>query len=182
MGKSKFPLPKNKILYNSVETQFGWIAFAVSPKGLLQTKFMFKTEKLALDSLLEKKSNFTPDSKEFLSKWKKLFVKYFKGKIQDVSCVPLDIDRWSSFQKKVYSKTLKVPFGKKYTYGHIAASINKPKASRAIGMAMRINPVAPIVPCHRIVGANNVHYGFSANGGIDLKVKMLDMEKKIYFK
>ena len=178
MGKSKLPLPENDILYNTVETQFGWIAFAVSSKGLLQTKFMFESEKTAIDSLLEKETGYILDDKKFLSKWKSLFVKYFKGKIQDVSCIPLDIDNWSSFQKKVYSKTLKVPFGKKYTYGHIAASINKPKASRAIGMAMRVNPVAPIVPCHRIVGANNVHYGFSANGGVDLKVKMLDMEKK----
>ena len=139
--------------------------------------FMFENEKAAIDSLLEKGFDFIFDDKKLLSKWKDLFAKYFKGKIQDVSCVPLDIDRWTSFQKKVYSKTLKVPFGKKYTYGHIAASINKPKASRAIGMAMRVNPVAPIVPCHRIVGANNVHYGFSANGGVDLKVKMLELEK-----
>ncbi|NOR46299.1 MAG: methylated-DNA--[protein]-cysteine S-methyltransferase [Candidatus Delongbacteria bacterium] len=178
MGKSKLPLPENEILYSTVETDFGWIAFAVSPKGLLQTKFMFDDEKAATDSLLKKESDYTLDDKDILSKWKNLFVKYFKGKIQDVSCVPLDIDRWSSFQKKVYSKTLKVPFGKKYTYGHIATLINNPKASRAIGMAMKVNPVAPIVPCHRIVGANNVHYGFSANGGVDLKVKMLELEKK----
>ena len=178
MGKTKLPLPEKDTLFSTVETQFGWIAFAVSPKGLLQTKFMFEKEKAALESLLDKETNFIADNSNLLYKWKKLFIKYFKGKIQDVSCVPLDIDRWSSFQKKVYSKTIKVPFGKKYTYGHIAASINKPKASRAIGMAMRINPVAPIVPCHRIVGANNVHYGFSANGGVDLKIKLLDMEKK----
>ena len=177
MGKTKFPLPEKEILYSTAETQFGWIAFAISPKGLLQTKFMFENEEAALEALLEKNTDLKADSEDILSKWKSLFVKYFKGKIQDVSCVPLDIDRWSSFQKKVYSKTIKVPFGKKYTYGHIAASINKPKASRAIGMAMRVNPVAPIVPCHRIVGANNVHYGFSANGGIYLKVKMLELEK-----
>ncbi|MCK5760726.1 MAG: hypothetical protein KAH33_05500, partial [Candidatus Delongbacteria bacterium] len=118
MGKSKFPLPKKEILYSTAETQFGWIAFAVSPKGLLQTKFMFESEKSAINSLLEKKLDYILDDKDFLYKWKKLFVKYFKGKIKDVDCIPLDIDRWSSFQKKVYSKTLKVPFGKKYTYGH----------------------------------------------------------------
>ena len=178
MGKAKLPLPEKNILYNSVETKYGWISFAVSPKGLLKTKFMFENEKMALDSLLDKEINLKPDNDDLLSKWKNLFIKYFKGKITDVSCIPLDITNWSTFQKKVYSKTMKVPFGKKYTYGHIAASINKPKASRAIGVAMRVNPVAPIVPCHRIVGANNVHYGFSANGGVDLKVKMLDMEKK----
>ena len=178
MGKTKLPLPEKEILYNSVETKYGWMSFAVSSKGLLQTKFMFDDQKAAIKSLLDKNTDLIPDNKEFLSKWKNLFVKYFKGKIQDVSCIPLDIDRWSSFQKKVYSKTIKVPFGKKYTYGHIAASINKPKASRAIGMAMRVNPVAPIVPCHRIVGANNALYGFSANGGVDLKIKLLDMEKK----
>ena len=178
MGKSKFPLPEKEILYNTAENQFGWIAFAVSPKGLLLTKFMFESEKTALKALLEKSTDLLPDDEDILSKWKSLFVKYFQGKISDISCVPLDIRNWSSFQKKVYSKTMKIPFGKKFTYGNIASSINNPKASRAIGMAMRVNPVAPIVPCHRVVGAKNVHYGFSANGGVDLKIKLLDMEKK----
>ncbi|MDA3838705.1 MAG: methylated-DNA--[protein]-cysteine S-methyltransferase [Candidatus Delongbacteria bacterium] len=176
MRKFRLPLPKKEILYNSVETDLGWLSFAVSTKGLLQTKFMFDDKESAERSLLENNHKFIFDKDDDLLKWKKLFVKYFKGKITDVSCVPLDNRKWSSFQKKVYSKTLQIPLGRKFTYGSIASLINNPKASRAIGMAMRVNPVAPIVPCHRVVGAHNVHYGFSANGGVDLKVKMLEIE------
>ncbi|MDA3885986.1 MAG: methylated-DNA--[protein]-cysteine S-methyltransferase [Candidatus Delongbacteria bacterium] len=178
MPKAKLPTPKKGIIYNSVETELGWIAFAVSHKGLLKTKFMFENKQMSYESILSELPDITFDKNDILSKWKKFFIKYFKGQVKEVSCVPIDNKNWSTFQKKVYSKTIKVPFGKKFTYGHIAVLINNPKASRAIGLAMKNNPVAPIVPCHRVVGANNVHCGFSANGGIDLKLKMLEIERK----
>lgn len=178
MPKAKLPTPLKKKVYGSVKTDLGWISFAVSGKGLMQTKFMYENRKQALDAILKIVPDAVKDDQDILIKWKKFFVKYFQGKITDVSCVPIDKMNWTIFQKKVYSKTIKIPFGKKYTYGHIASLINKPQASRAVGMAMRVNPVAPVVPCHRIVGANNEHFGFSANGGVDLKLKMLEIEKK----
>ncbi len=81
----------------------------------------------------------------------------------------------TEFQKKVWKELLKIPYGELRTYKDIAIKIGNPNASRAIGMANNRNPIPLIIPCHRVVGANNKLVGYAY--GIDMKKKLINLEK-----
>ncbi|EKE11638.1 MAG: hypothetical protein ACD_15C00045G0021 [uncultured bacterium] len=68
----------------------------------------------------------------------------------------------TEFQKLVYKETKKIPYGKVSTYAQIAKNIGNPKASRAVGNALNINPFAPVVPCHRVVRTGGKIGGFAS--------------------
>jgi len=82
----------------------------------------------------------------------------------------------NSFKEKVYKLTRSIPKGKVATYGQIAKLAGKPKAARAVGVLMRINPDAPETPCHRVVAADGKLTGYSGSGGITSKKAMLITE------
>lgn len=77
---------------------------------------------------------------------------------------------------EVYQHTIAIPPGKTRTYGEIAALCGKPGAAQWVGQVLGSNPWPPLVPCHRVIGANGQMTGFSAPGGVDSKRRMLDME------
>jgi len=78
-------------------------------------------------------------------------------------------------QELVYEVTSRIPKGKVATYGQIARLVGKPKAARMVGHYMKINPHAPRVPCHRVVGAGGTLTGY-ALGGVTAKQKLLQKE------
>ena len=80
----------------------------------------------------------------------------------------------TEFQKKVWQELTKIPYGETRSYKQIAEKIGNPKACRAVGMANHNNPIAIIVPCHRVIGTNNKLVGYA--GGIDIKEKLLKIE------
>ena len=79
------------------------------------------------------------------------------------------------FQMRVWQQLQKIPYGQTQTYKQIAEAIGKPKASRAVGMAIHNNPIAIIIPCHRVIGSNGKLTGYA--GGLDLKQYLLNIEK-----
>lgn len=81
-----------------------------------------------------------------------------------------------SFRDKIYELTRQIPKGKIATYGQLARLAGKPKAARAVGLFMRLNPDPAHVPCHRVVGANGSLVGYSAKEGIVAKKKLLMAE------
>lgn len=81
-----------------------------------------------------------------------------------------------TFREKVYQITKEIPCGKVATYGQIARLCGKPKAARAVGLFMKTNPNAPIVPCHRVVAFDGKLTGYSAGDGVKTKRKMLIKE------
>lgn len=78
-----------------------------------------------------------------------------------------------TFKEKIYKLTKQIPKGKVATYGQLAKLAGSPGAARAVGMCMRTNPNAPIVPCHRVVASNGKLTGYSAGEGVPTKMKML---------
>lgn len=100
---------------------------------------------------------------------------YFSGERIEFS-VALELEG-SDFQKKVWAALQTIPFGTTISYGEVAIRIGQPTASRAVGMANNANPVPIIVPCHRVIGADKSMTGFG--GGIDIKVKLLEMEFRL---
>lgn len=85
------------------------------------------------------------------------------------------------FKEKVYLITGNIPKGKVATYGQIASLSGNPKAARAVGMLMSINPDAPQTPCHRVVAADGSLTGYSGPGGLSGKRKML-MAEGVFFR
>ncbi|MFJ6023268.1 methylated-DNA--[protein]-cysteine S-methyltransferase [Brevundimonas sp. NPDC092305] len=82
----------------------------------------------------------------------------------------------TDFQRSVWAALRAIPHGETRTYGQLAAAIGKPAAVRAAGLANGQNPVAVIVPCHRVIGANGTLTGYA--GGLERKKWLLDHERK----
>ncbi|BBY84336.1 methylated-DNA--[protein]-cysteine S-methyltransferase [Mycolicibacterium tokaiense] len=79
------------------------------------------------------------------------------------------------FQRRVWEALRSIPYGETRTYGEIAMQIGSPTAFRAVGLANGHNPIAVIVPCHRVIGANGSLTGFG--GGLERKRTLLELEK-----
>src|SRR5215467_9252172 len=99
---------------------------------------------------------------------------YFDGK-RTVFDLPLDL-QGTPFQKAVWARLQSIPYGETCSYGEIARSMGKPGAARAVGMANHDNPVAVVVPCHRVVGSDGSLTGYA--GGLDVKKRLLDIESQ----
>ena len=80
------------------------------------------------------------------------------------------------FHQRVYDAARNIPAGETLSYGQLAARLGSPGAARAVGQALGKNPFAIIVPCHRVLAANGKVGGFSANGGICTKLRLLGFE------
>ena len=98
------------------------------------------------------------------------------GAAVDLSTIPLDLDSAPEFHRRVYAVARTIPPGHTLTYGEIAARLGAPHEARAVGQALGRNPVAIIVPCHRVLAADGRMGGFSANGGVATKRRMLEIE------
>ena len=85
----------------------------------------------------------------------------------------------TNFQIAVWKELLKIPIGETTTYKNIAIAIGKPNSSRAVANACAQNPYAPEVPCHRVIRSDGSLGGYSADGGIKRKQKLLDIESKL---
>ncbi len=94
----------------------------------------------------------------------------------DLSDVPLDFGAAPEFHKRAYEIARTIPAGQTMTYGEIAKRLGAPHESREVGQAMGKNPIAIIMPCHRVLGADGKMGGFSANGGVATKRRILEIE------
>jgi methylated-DNA-[protein]-cysteine S-methyltransferase len=98
------------------------------------------------------------------------------GEASDLTAVVLDMDRVPVFHRRVYEVARTIPPGATLSYGEIAARLGEPDAARAVGQALGQNPFVIIVPCHRVLAAGRKIGGFSANGGITTKLRLLAIE------
>lgn len=85
---------------------------------------------------------------------------------------------YSPFYRKVWLAASKIPKGETLSYGELAAKIGHSGAARAVGQALSRNPFAPVIPCHRVIGADGKMTGYSGSGGIKRKKAMLEKEKQ----
>ena len=97
---------------------------------------------------------------------------YFAGKRREFD-LPLRMEG-TEFQQRVWRELTKIPFGETRSYGQLAKRLNNPNGSRAVGLANGRNPIAIIVPCHRVIGADGSLTGFG--GGLDRKEWLLTHE------
>lgn len=122
-------------------------------------------------------STFIPDSEctrddNALQAAREQLAAYFAGDLREFN-MKLDL-RGTDFQTRTWAALGKVPYGRTVSYSDLAEEVGSPKASRAIGMAMRNNPIVVVLPCHRVVGRNGKLTGFLY--GVDVKRQMLEFE------
>ena len=103
-------------------------------------------------------------------------VELLAGKPNDLTDVVLDLDGVPEFNRGVYDIARTIPPGKTLTYGDIAKRLGGVELSRDVGQALGRNPCPIVVPCHRVLAAGGKPGGFSANGGVVTKLKMLAIE------
>ncbi|RKE86525.1 methylated-DNA--[protein]-cysteine S-methyltransferase [Rhizobium sp. AG855] len=103
--------------------------------------------------------------------------RYFDGEQSDFSDLPLDLSAPTDLYRQIYAATRRLAWGTATTYGALAAELELgPAGAWTIGQAMAKNPIPLIIPCHRVLAAGRKIGGFSAPGGTDAKLRMLELE------
>lgn len=168
------------IPYTITPTEFGLLMVAGSSRGLLYVAMSGDAESLAEDfsRRFEKKGLQLgprlfdgPMSDLFL--WTQQILDYLAGKLQDWN-LSLDV-QGTPFQQEVWEALRQIPFGETRTYAQLATSIGKPAAVRAVANACGANPLAIVIPCHRVIGSDGQLTGF--RWGIERKAALLQLER-----
>ncbi len=115
------------------------------------------------------------DVSELLERARCQIAEYFSG-VRRTFDLPL-APAGTPFRQRVWQALLAIPYGECRSYGAVAAAVGQPKASRAVGMANRCNPLPILIPCHRVVGANGRLTGYA--GGLDKKELLLNLERNV---
>lgn len=144
------------INYSFAESPFGNIMVASTPKGVCFMAFA-ESEAMGFEDLKHKFPNATFSRKLDLAQQNALFI--FQNDWSKLSEIKLHL-KGTDFQLKVWETLLKIPMGQLSTYGSIAKQIEKPNASRAVGTAIGHNPVAFLIPCHRVIQSTGTFGGY----------------------
>jgi methylated-DNA-[protein]-cysteine S-methyltransferase len=152
--------------YDIIESPVCPILLAGNEEGLKHVILLKGEKKVKIpDNWVKNKGFFRETAKQFED--------YFSGKLKS-----FDLNlafEGTDFQKAVWKALCEIPYGETRTYKDIAASIGKPKACRAVGLANNRNPIAIVVPCHRVIGSNGKLVGYAS--GLDVKEFLLELEK-----
>ena len=105
-----------------------------------------------------------------------LVTAHLGGELQDLSQIEIDLDDWPDARRRILEASRSIPAGRTLTYGELSDTLGMRHGARAVGQAMAANPLPPVVPCHRLLGADRKLHGFSAYGGIATKRRLLTLE------
>jgi AraC family transcriptional regulator of adaptative response/methylated-DNA-[protein]-cysteine methyltransferase len=144
------------INYSFAESPFGSLIVGSTPKGVCYMAFE-SDEEQALNNLKMKFTNAVFQRKLDLLQQNALFI--FQNNWDKINEIKLHL-KGTDFQLKVWESLLKIPMGKLSTYGNIAEQIGNSKASRAVGTAIGSNPVAFLIPCHRVIQSSGAFGGY----------------------
>lgn len=160
--------------YSVFGVEAGWVGVLASPAGIRRLSLSDESPAAAIEQLEHggsldgaEEAAISPDLQARLKR-------YFRG--EDA---PLDDELdlvGTDFQKRAWAAARAIPRGETRSYGWIASAIGRPGAARAVGQAMRANPVPFIVPCHRVVGSGGAMRGYGGPDGVDMKMRLLAME------
>jgi methylated-DNA-[protein]-cysteine S-methyltransferase len=154
------------IQYRTVDSPIGLLTLAGRGSVLTNLRMVDQTYEPS-------RADWSPDPGAFGAAVAQLEA-YFAGELTDFD-VELDL-QGTEFQRRVWKALLTIPFGDTRSYGEIAEQIGAPGAARAVGLANGHNPIAIVVPCHRVIGANGSLTGFG--GGLDRKRTLLELENQ----
>ena len=155
------------INYRTIDSPIGLLALAGREGVLTNLRMVNQTHE-------PNRRDWVPDGRAFPDAVEQLQA-YFAGERTDFD-LELSL-AGSEFQRRVWRALLTIPYGETRSYGQVAEQIGASGAARAVGLANGRNPIAIIVPCHRVIGANGSLTGYG--GGLDRKRSLLEMEKNV---
>jgi methylated-DNA-[protein]-cysteine S-methyltransferase len=165
--------------YHVFETALGFAGIAWSEAGITRFQLPSATAAATTRGLLRRIPDAVaagppPHIAEAVDSVKR----YFEGERVDFSHIALDLEGQDDLFREIYAVARRVGYGETTTYGGLAKTIGRDdwEAARDVGQAMAKNPVALIIPCHRVLAAGGKVGGFSAPGGAATKLKMLELE------
>lgn len=154
-------------------TPIGWIGIGWTEDGLAAIRMGYQTESDLIRITGQEKASEIP---MWVQRLADRLQAYCSGRADDFRDIPL-APLWSTeFQQAVVTALRAVPYGETVSYQDLAAKAGRPRAARAVGHVMSTNPVALVVPCHRVLASGGKIGGFSAPTGLDLKRQLLEME------
>lgn len=160
------------IRYTTFATPLGKMFLAASDRGICRLDFVLPGRNFK--SWLERHFPDEPmaaNGRSLRGAVKKL-QEYFRGKRRRLD---LRVDlRGTAFERRVWRELGRIPRGKTTTYGALAARLRRPRAVRAVGRAIGLNPIAIVVPCHRVIGRDGSLVGYAS--GLKRKAKLLVLE------
>ncbi len=160
---------------HAIHTPFGWLSAAASENGLIKTSFFHTTHEAAIAELTASLSSSHRLCHDTNPPWSDSIQSFFTS--HSSGAILFDSSFWTPFQKKIYTYLLMhVPAGTLVSYSELAKQTANKNAVRAVGAAMRRNPVAPFIPCHRVVSVNGLLTGYSGSGGLSTKQALLESE------
>lgn len=155
----------DRVRYRVVDSPIGPLTLAGTGSTLLHLRMLDQTYE-------PNRAGWQPAGEDAFADVVDQLAAYFAGSLTTFN-VDLDL-RGTAFQRRVWTALQTIPYGQTRSYGEIAAQIGSPAASRAVGMANGRNPIAIIVPCHRVIGAAGGMLGYG--GGIERKKILLTIE------
>lgn len=153
--------------YTQIPTPCGPLLLVINEQGLCHVDFCHSPNPVQIDETWRL-------DEAALAPYVEQFIAYFDGRLQRFD-LPLAA-RGTEFQQQVWQALAQIPYGETRSYGDIAQVIDKPKAVRAVGAANGRNPLAIIVPCHRVIGRDGTLTGYA--GGLSIKQFLLTHEQK----
>jgi methylated-DNA-[protein]-cysteine S-methyltransferase len=160
------------IEFTIANSEFGDIVLVARNKRLISLDIVSDDQLSLWKSLFGRHPGATERPESFRSLLRTLD-RYFKGEHVDFD-ITLDMDDLGVFTRAVLAEVSKVPYGQTTTYSAVSRAIGYPHAPRAVGQALKRNPIPIIVPCHRVVKADGSLGGFSM--GLQMKVRLLSIE------
>jgi O-6-methylguanine DNA methyltransferase len=177
-----------EILHSTVfSSSVGPLFLAASGKGLVALEFDarlpgqqtirpnprdLRTENGGISKNSKAPSILFEENAEALQPYVRELEEYFAGQRRDFTFA-LDL-RGTDFQLACWRALLKIPYGETRSYGDIARAVDRPTGFRAVGMANNRNPIAIVVPCHRVIASDGTLCGYG--GGLDIKRRLLELE------
>ncbi len=155
------------LFYVRTPSPVGPLFLAASTKGLVRLEFEARMQ------TLNPHTTQLHASKSALAPYLGELNEYFSGKRREFS-FPLDL-RGTEFQLVCWHALIEIPYGETRSYRDIAQAIGHPHSYRAVGMSNNRNPVAIVVPCHRVIASSGSLCGYG--GGLDIKRRLLDLEQ-----
>jgi methylated-DNA-[protein]-cysteine S-methyltransferase len=161
------------VAYAIVDSPFGQIKLAATPRGLVSVGLPNQEEESFLNRLATGISPRVLENPGRLDEARRELDRYFDGKLTDFD-LPLDWQLTRGFRRKVLRQTAKIPFGQTRSYMEMATRAGSPRAVRAAGSALGSNPIPIVVPCHRVLRTGGALGGYG--GGLPMKQALLELE------
>jgi methylated-DNA-[protein]-cysteine S-methyltransferase len=158
--------------YDVVESAIGPLFLAATDRGLCRVAFQPEPDEY-LDRLAHAFGARVLRSRSSVDHARRQLDEYFAGTRRGFE-LDTDLRGAAPFAQRVLGELSRVPFGQTTTYGALAQRVDAPRAARAVGTVMNRNPIAIVLPCHRVVGSNGSLTGYA--GGLELKERLLRLE------